>query len=192
MFAYNLVIMRKFGADGVTAFTIVGYTAFVFSMVIVGFGQGASPLLGALGLSGYLLQTFFHNPIAGPFTLGISSGAKLVVALVMVGISGWYGSIFVANRQVQDMVNFGIRIFVVSFFFSGINAITSFYFTAIGKAFESAVISSLRGLVVLLLCIFILPALFGMTGVWMAAPVTELVTLGATGVFLRRDREKMI
>ncbi|MED9925650.1 MAG: iron chelate uptake ABC transporter family permease subunit, partial [Lachnospiraceae bacterium] len=30
---------------------------------------------GALGLAGYLLQTFFHNPIAGPFVLGISSGA---------------------------------------------------------------------------------------------------------------------
>ena len=44
----------------------------------------AAILGGALGLSGYLLQTFFHNPIAGPFTLGISSGAKLVVALVMV------------------------------------------------------------------------------------------------------------
>lgn len=39
---------------------------------------------GALALAGYLLQTFFHNPIAGPFVLGISSGAKLVVALVMV------------------------------------------------------------------------------------------------------------
>ncbi len=39
---------------------------------------------GALALSGYLLQTFFQNPIAGPFILGISSGAKLVVALVMV------------------------------------------------------------------------------------------------------------
>ncbi len=39
---------------------------------------------GALALSGYLLQTFFHNPIAGPFILGISSGAKLAVALVMV------------------------------------------------------------------------------------------------------------
>ena len=44
----------------------------------------AAILGGALALSGYLLQTFFHNPIAGPFTLGISSGAKLTVALVMV------------------------------------------------------------------------------------------------------------
>ena len=39
---------------------------------------------GALALAGYLLQLFFHNPIAGPFVLGISSGAKMVVAVVMV------------------------------------------------------------------------------------------------------------
>lgn len=44
----------------------------------------AAILGGGLALSGYLLQTFFHNPIAGPFILGISSGAKLMVALVMV------------------------------------------------------------------------------------------------------------
>lgn len=39
---------------------------------------------GGLALSGYLLQTFFRNPIAGPFVLGISSGAKMVVAFVLV------------------------------------------------------------------------------------------------------------
>lgn len=39
---------------------------------------------GALSVSGFLLQTFFANPIAGPYILGISSGAKLVVALMMV------------------------------------------------------------------------------------------------------------
>lgn len=43
---------------------------------------------GALALSGYLLQTFFHNPIAGPFVLGISSGSKLAVSLVMVFLLG--------------------------------------------------------------------------------------------------------
>jgi len=43
---------------------------------------------GALALAGYLLQTFFHNPIAGPFILGISSGAKMIVALVMVFLMG--------------------------------------------------------------------------------------------------------
>lgn len=44
----------------------------------------AALLGGALSLSGFLLQTFFSNPIAGPFVLGISSGAKMVVALTMI------------------------------------------------------------------------------------------------------------
>lgn len=44
----------------------------------------AAILGGALSLSGFLLQTFFDNPIAGPFILGISSGAKMVVALTMI------------------------------------------------------------------------------------------------------------
>ena len=50
--------------------------------------MAAMILGGALALAGYLLQTFFHNPIAGPFVLGISSGAKMVVALVMVFLMG--------------------------------------------------------------------------------------------------------
>ena len=48
----------------------------------------AAILGGALSVSGFLLQTFFHNPIAGPFVLGISSGAKLVVALTMIFLLG--------------------------------------------------------------------------------------------------------
>ena len=45
----------------------------------------ATALLGgALALSGFLLQTFFANPIAGPFILGISSGAKLVLSLTLI------------------------------------------------------------------------------------------------------------
>jgi iron complex transport system permease protein len=44
----------------------------------------AAILGGALSLSGFLLQTYFANPIAGPFVLGISSGAKMVVALTLI------------------------------------------------------------------------------------------------------------
>ena len=44
----------------------------------------AAVLGGALALSGYMLQTYFHNPIAGPFVLGISSGARLTVAVALI------------------------------------------------------------------------------------------------------------
>ena len=43
---------------------------------------------GGLSVSGFLLQTFFANPIAGPYVLGISSGAKLAVALTMIWTLG--------------------------------------------------------------------------------------------------------
>ncbi|MDO5142592.1 MAG: iron ABC transporter permease [Eubacteriales bacterium] len=48
----------------------------------------AALLGGALAVSGFLMQTFFANPIASPFLLGISSGARLAVALVMIGLLG--------------------------------------------------------------------------------------------------------
>ncbi len=43
---------------------------------------------GALSVAGYCLQTFFHNPVAGPYLLGISSGAKLAVAILLIFLSG--------------------------------------------------------------------------------------------------------
>lgn len=63
--------------DNVTAYNVVWNIRLprIISAALLG---------GALAVSGFLLQTFFNNPIAGPYVLGISSGAKLIVALVMV------------------------------------------------------------------------------------------------------------
>ncbi len=48
----------------------------------------AAILGGALAVSGFLLQSFFRNPIAGPFVLGISSGAKMIVGITMIFLAG--------------------------------------------------------------------------------------------------------
>lgn len=53
----------------------------------------AAVLGGALSLSGFLLQTFFRNPIAGPFVLGIASGAKMFLALVTIAFTGWLSAV---------------------------------------------------------------------------------------------------
>ena len=68
---------------------------------------------GALSVAGFLLQTFFGNPIAGPFVLGISSGAKLTVALTMIfclshGIlltaAGMIGAAFLGAMLAMSMI----------------------------------------------------------------------------------------
>ena len=53
----------------------------------------AAVLGGALSVSGVLLQTFFRNPIAGPFVLGISSGAKMVVGVTMLFFAQYLGTV---------------------------------------------------------------------------------------------------
>lgn len=69
---------------------------------------------GALAVSGYLLQTFFANPIAGPFVLGISSGAKLTVALTMIiflgnGVSVGSGGL-IAAAFIGSLLSLGLII----------------------------------------------------------------------------------
>ena len=53
----------------------------------------AAVLGGALSVSGFLLQVFFRNPIAGPFVLGISSGAKMVVGVTLIFVTKYVGSV---------------------------------------------------------------------------------------------------
>lgn len=183
MFAYNFVIMRQIGVDGVTAFTIVGYISYVFSMIVIGFGQGASPLISfTYGANDVVLAKEIRKR-TNLFVFGVG---VLTIVILLFGM-GWYSTLFVKSEIVQEMVCAGIKIYMISFLISGINVITSFYFTSIGKAKESAVISSSRGLVVLLICILVLPRLFGMTGVWLAAPVTEAVTLLLSVRYISKD-----
>ncbi|WP_054692988.1 MATE family efflux transporter [Syntrophomonas palmitatica] len=185
MFAYNWVIMKTAGVAGVAAFTIVGYVAYLFNMVIIGFGQGASPLIsfsyGAKELN--LSQTIRKMTNLLVFLTGAAA------MMVMLIASDWYSGIFVNSRTVESLIESGISIFVVSFLFSGVNTITSFYFTSIGKAKESALISSSRGLVVLLICILTLPSLLGMTGVWLVAPVTEAFTIVLSFVLISKNNK---
>ena len=180
MFAYNLVIMKNIGIDGVTAFTIVGYIAYIFSMIIIGFGQGISPLVSfTYGAEEKELAKSIRRK-TNTYVFGIG----VVVILLVIFLSDWYSSIFIKSEIVKGMIKSGVPIFVISFLFSGINTITTFYFTSIGRAKEAAVISTLRGLIILLICIFTLPVIFGMMGVWMVAPVTEVITIPICLYFL--------
>lgn len=186
MFAYNMVIMKYVGVDGVAAFTIVGYIAYLFSMIIIGFGQGASPLISfTFGAKEEKLAIAIRKK-TNQFVFGIG----VVFILLMILSANWYSHAFVKSESVIEMVHSGIIIFVFSFLFSGINTITSFYFTSIGCAKESAVISSARGLVILLICILIFPAIWGITGVWLISLVTEGLTILISFYFINKNDKK--
>lgn len=185
MFVFNYVILREVGTLGVAAFTVAGYVSYIFNMVVIGFGQGASPIVGySFGAKEVELSKKVRKTTnMFVFALGV------VVLVVLSFTSELYSSLFVKSKEVQTMVSSGIIIYAIAFVFIGMNIVTSFYFTSVGKALESAIISASRGLVVLLACIFLLPALWRMTGVWLVAPVTEVITILFTFILvLRHDK----
>ena len=101
------IIFRHQGTD--TAYNIIWEIRLprILAVIILG---------GALSVSGFLLQTFFNNPIAGPFVLGISSGAKLVVAMLMIfflsrGISMGSAAMIVA-AFIGSMISMGFVLLV--------------------------------------------------------------------------------
>ena len=100
------IIVHRTGED--TAYNIIWEIRLprILAAVILG---------GALSVSGFLLQTFFNNPIAGPFVLGISSGAKLVVALVMIYL---LGRGLVASSQVMILAAFAGSMISMGFILS--------------------------------------------------------------------------
>lgn len=188
MAAYNYVILKYIGVSGVAAFTIVGYVSYVYSMVVIGFGQGMVPLVSfTFGAKEYALAIHLRK-----ITNKMLVCAAAAVWVAMILAADKYAFLFSKEVEITSMVIPGLRIQILSFFFMGINTITSFYFTAIGKAKESAVISILRGLLVLLICIFTLPAIFGINGVWFVSLVNEGVTLVVTMLFIRIEKDLIV
>ena len=185
MAAYNAVVLNKAGVEGIAAFTIIGYVSYIFSMIIIGFGQGIVPILSySYGAGEKELAIKVRNPTFKMVTL-----SAVVVFLVMSLFSNWYSGLFSKSLTIKEMVKLGLRIQMSSFAFAGINTIASFYFTSIGKAKESAVISASRGLVVLMIAILVLPAFFGLTGVWLVSLTTEAITLIFSIYYMKKNKK---
>ena len=72
----------------------------------------------------------------------------------------------------------------------GYDVIASMYFTSISDPLSSAIISLLRGLVLLLLFTFLFPYLWGMDGVWAVSPTTEVLTAIVAFSLIRRENNK--
>ena len=181
MFAFNYVLMKYVGAEGVAAFTILGFVVYGYSMICIGFGQGIMPLISICWGAEEKECAFGIRKITNTILFAIG----FVIACVFFFTGRNYAEVFGCSDIVADMVSSGFRIYVVTFLVMGYDVINSMFFTSCGEAKSSAIISSLRGIVLLLGFIFILSAIFGMTGVWMSGPCTELLT-AVVSVFLIR------
>ena len=103
------------------------------------------------------------------------------MVVLSVLCSGFIVSVFTKDSATFELASVGFRIFAVNFLFSGINIISSGIFTALSNGKVSAIISFSRTLFFLVICLVTFPYFLGITGVWLAVPAAEFLTLILSG-----------
>lgn len=189
LIVFNLVILRLSGNYGVAAYGIVANVALVATSVFTGIAQGIQPLASKGYGSG-------DHPMLIKligYTLGLSLGfAGLIYGLVFVFADS---IIAVFNKDqvavLADIARNGFILYFIGFFFAGVNITMAAFFSAVAKPVSAFVISVSRGCAVILPLVALLPALFGMNGVWLAFTGTEFITCMITGVFLVRHCQQL-
>lgn len=184
---YNLQLMKYIGSNGVVAYGIIMYVGFIFIGTYLGYSTGTAPIIGYHYGAGNTdeLKNLLKKSIK---LIGITS---LIMTIIAEITSKLLASIFVSyDIELLEMTTNAIKIFSITYLISGFNIFSSSFFTALNNGLVSAVISFLRTLVFQIAMIFILPAIWGVNGIWIAVSISEILALIVSTIFLIINREK--
>lgn len=177
---FNFLILGIAGNVGVAAYGIIANIAIVATAIFNGVAQGSQPLIST-----------FHgrqDHISTRKILRLSIGTAFVLACLTILLVNLFAEPVIAifnSEQNPEMAAYairGIRLYFIGFFFAALNIVGTGYLSAAESARWAFTASILRGIVAITICAFTLSALLGMTGVWLAFPVAELITLAVTGI----------
>ncbi len=184
---YNLRLLRLAGEDGVAAYGAVMYVNMVFIAVFIGYSIGASPLIGyhyGAGDNGELRSLLKKSLVI----LGVT---QITMFILGETLAEGVARIFVGyDAELVDMTRHGFRLYSTMFLFSGYAIFGSAFFTALGDGLTSALISGLRTMVFEALSVLLLPLALGLDGIWLSAPLAELLSVVLSASFLVGKRKK--
>lgn len=184
---YNMQLMKFAGPNGVSAYGIIMYVGFIFSGTYLGYGVGSAPIIGYHYGAGNKdeLKSLFKKSLK---LLGV---AAIIMTLSAEGLSKILASIFVSyDAELLAMTVTAIRLYALSYLISWFNIFASSFFTALNNGPVSAIISFMRTLVFETSMIFIIPAILGLNGVWLAIGVAEILAFFVSGGLLIYNRKK--
>ena len=188
VFLFNHTILRYIGEQGLISYTIVAYVSTIVVMSLAGIAQGIQPLISFYYGRGDQLscRTLLRYGTWASIGLGAISCVGVLVG------AEWVVGLFVSPALVELRTYSAavFRVFSLAFLVMGLNVIVSGYFTAVEMPRQSLAISLGRGFVTIFLALQACTLLFGGTGVWWAAMVSEVICLIVTGALFYRYRRK--
>lgn len=172
--SHNLTFKYLAGTVGVSAFTILNYVHSVMLLLFLGMGSAIQPLIS------YYNGAKNERKIKQTIRLAIATSLAAGIFFMLIGqfaatqIVSLFGDF---PKEVVSLAESGIKLFFIAYLFMGINFVMMTYYQSIGHIRMATWITAAREIIVLLILLLIMPRLFGLTGVWLVVPTSELIVL---------------
>ena len=181
---FNFLLFRLNGNTGIAAYGILANIALVLTSVFTGIAQGIQPIVSR------------HSDAEGKQIRNSIRKYALITSFLLALVS--YLTISIFSMPIADAFNKahdpalttiasgGMKIYFINLFFAGINIIASAFLCSCDQPKQAFIISVLRGFILIIPAAWILSSLLGLTGIWLAVPVTEALICLLSFLFLFR------
>ena len=186
---YNFQLMKYIGENGVAAFGVIMYVQFIFFGVFLGYAMGTAPIVSYnYGAQNHAeLRNVFQRSMKIIAVLGVLQTLLLELTIP------YLTKIFVGyDPELYALTCKAFRIYGLSYLLVGFNFYASSLFTALNNGIVSAIISTVRTLVFETSAVFILPAIFGVDGIWFSIICAEVLSLSLSIAMLYKYRERYL
>ena len=172
---FNFLLLKLSGNTAVAAYGIIANIALVGISLFNGISLGLQPVASYIHGKGDFPSE--KRVCRRSVKLGLFVACIIVVSIIT------FSDVFISvfnnenSRELADMASVGIKIYFTGFIAASVNIIKSGFYSAVGKGKESAAISLSRGIFTIILTALLLSKFLGIIGVWLAFPVSEIITL---------------
>lgn len=186
---FNFLILDLVGNIGVAAYGVIANFALVAMAIFNGVSQGAQPIVSDCYGKGDV------KSVRKIRNLGLATALGIAVVLIgaVYGFTDSLVSLFNSEHSAElaAYAHTGMRLYFIGFLFAGINIVGAGFLSATERARESFVTSVMRGFVCIIGCSLLFAAAFGINGVWLSFPASELLTAIVMAVVLVRDNRRL-
>ena len=184
---FNWTMLKYAGEDGVAAITIISYVLAFVASLYTGYTYGVAPMISFYyGEQNHeKLRKLIRISLK---VIGLIAAAAVVVSLV---VTKPLVSIFAQpGNPVYNLAVVGNQICSLALLFVGFNIFASGMFTALSNGIVSAVLAFSRTFVFTVISMLVLPALLGVTGIWLATPVAEWMSIILSAAIFLKYKER--
>lgn len=184
---FNWTMLKYVGEDGVAAITIIMYVLMFATSLYTGYSYGVAPMIS------YYYGEQNHEKLKKIVRMSLKIIALIAASTLIISLAATKPLVAIftdPENPVYGLAVYGNHICAFALIFIGFNVFASGMFTALSNGLISAVLAFSRSFVLMVIAMLVLPAILGVTGIWLANPVAELAAVCLSAAMFVKYRKK--